>query len=133
MNKFKKTLHPIPEYWGRWEDRSRLLKYHPSQHGDEIIVAAYTNQVLSVQWSQPQCGWGILDHLWVRRHDEKPLTWRELQRVKNELVGKERVAVEVYPPVSQVVDCANIYHLWVFEEGFELPFGLHRVEEKEGV
>jgi hypothetical protein len=52
-----------------------------------------------------------------------------MQRIKNELAGPERVAVEVYPPVSQLVDHANMYHLWVFEAGFALPFGLHKPEE----
>jgi hypothetical protein len=51
-------------------------------------------------------------------------SWADMQRIKNELVGPERVAVEVFPPVSELVDQANIAHLWVLPEGFALPFSL---------
>ncbi len=62
----------------------------------------------------------------VRRHDEKPIrSWTDMQRVKNELMGPDRIAVEVYPKESQRVDVANIYHLWVLPDGMKLPFGLH--------
>lgn len=49
--------------------------------------------------------------------------WRVFQRIKNELVGEEFEAVEIYPPESQLVDTANQYHLWVLPEGMRLPFG----------
>jgi hypothetical protein len=38
--------------------------------------------------------------------------WRDLQRIKNELVGPECEAVELYPAESRLVDTANQYHLW---------------------
>lgn len=50
------------------------------------------------------------------RHD-----WREMQRVKTEILGPEWEAVELYPSEDRVVDCANQYHLWCFP--FRLPFG----------
>jgi hypothetical protein len=39
-------------------------------------------------------------------------SWRDMQRIKNDLLGEQWAAVEVYPPQSLVVDDANIYHLW---------------------
>lgn len=39
--------------------------------------------------------------------------------------GDTRIGVEVYPRDADLVDQANIYHLWVLPLGFELPFGLH--------
>jgi hypothetical protein len=50
------------------------------------------------------------------RHD-----WREIQRVKNELLGEDWEGIELYPAESRVVDTANQYHLWCFP--FVLPFG----------
>ena len=44
----------------------------------------------------------------------------------------DRVAVEVYPPESQLVDDADLYHLWVLPAGFELPFGLHGATASDG-
>ena len=63
-------------------------------------------------------------HLSIKRHDREAVhDWRHLQAIKNEVVGRERYAVEIYPPESKLVDTANQYHLWVFPAGFELPFG----------
>jgi hypothetical protein len=66
-----------------------------------------------------------MDHLWIRRHDGKMTnSWSELQRIKNELTHSERTAVQVYPKESQLVDEANMAHLWVYPENYNLPFRL---------
>ena len=51
------------------------------------------------------------------RHD-----WREFMRVKNELVGMEAEAAELYPAESRLVDNANQFHLWCII-GSRFPFG----------
>lgn len=64
-------------------------------------------------------------HVIVRRVDGAAIhKWPDLQRIKDELVGRDRVAVEVYPPAEQLVDRANLTHLWVYPVGHSLPFGL---------
>ena len=50
-------------------------------------------------------------------------TWREMQRIKNELAGQDATAIEVYPPQDQLVDEADMFHIWVLRG--RLPFGLH--------
>lgn len=40
------------------------------------------------------------------------ITWDELQEVKHQVGRGHRVAVEVYPPNDQVVNVANMRHLW---------------------
>lgn len=53
-------------------------------------------------------------HLCIRRHDGANRTnWREFQQIKNELVGPEHEAIELFPAESRLVDTANEYHLWV--------------------
>jgi hypothetical protein len=52
----------------------------------------------------------IKDHDRSARHD-----WRDLQRIKNELVGEEFEAIEIYPAESRLVDTCNQYHLYVFK------------------
>lgn len=52
------------------------------------------------------------------RHD-----WREMQRVKNEILGPEWEGMELYPAESRVVDTANQFHLWCLP--IPLPFGWH--------
>lgn len=60
-------------------------------------------------------------------------TWAEKQEIKNELFGTKRAAVEVYPSEDRLVDVMDVYHLWVFEKGFRLPFGIHPKEYQKAV
>jgi hypothetical protein len=60
----------------------------------------------------------------IRRQDRKAIRdWRHFQRIKNELCGPEREAIELFPAESRLVDGANQYHLWVFPEGQHVPIG----------
>lgn len=43
--------------------------------------------------------------------------WKHLQRIKNELVGAEREAVEIFPPESMVTSLDNEHHLFVTPVG----------------
>ena len=40
--------------------------------------------------------------------------WREFQRIKNEICGKDWVAYEIYPAESKAVDPSNAFFLWCF-------------------
>ena len=64
-------------------------------------------------------------HLDIRRRDAGDCkNWRELQQIKNEIVGPEHEAVELFPAESRLVDTANQYHLWVHVSAdFRFPFG----------
>jgi hypothetical protein len=71
------------------------------------------------------CG-AALVHLNIRRRDGKPIfrDWRHFQQIKNELVGPECEAVELYPAESRKVDTSNKYHLWcVTDSTFRFPVG----------
>lgn len=69
---------------------------------------------------------GKLQHAMISTASMTDVTWAEKQRIKNELFGRERTAIEVFPPVSELVDEAMAYHLWVFPPGTLLPFTLAR-------
>ena len=63
-------------------------------------------------------------HLSIKRRDKQPVrNWRDMQRIKNVLVGSEREACELYPAESRLVDTANQYHLFVLPPGMRFPFG----------
>lgn len=70
-----------------------------------------------------------LDHpfirLSIRRHDGGPCDrWDHLQQIKNEIVGAEFEAVELFPSEQRLVDTCNEYHLWVHSSpAFRFPFG----------
>jgi len=60
----------------------------------------------------------------IRHNDRRAVRdWRHFQRIKNEIAGMEREAIEIYPKESSLVDEANTYHLWVLDEKDTLPFG----------
>lgn len=118
---------PRPVEWGAWEWRNHLTK---PQHGGYILPpagmsACCLNQVYSVMFFVQETEWGHVDRLAIRRHDGGAVVpWADMQRIKNELLGAERLGIQVYPPESKLVDAANIYHLWVLPLGAELPFTL---------
>lgn len=66
-----------------------------------------------------------LVHLSIKQVDKGAVhDWRDLQRIKTELLGPEVEAVELYPAESRLIDTANQYHLWaVVTPGFRFPFG----------
>ena len=50
--------------------------------------------------------------------------WQDFQQIKNELVGAEYEAVELYPAESRLVDLADQYHLWASKDAmFRFPVG----------
>lgn len=73
----------------------------------------------------PGSGLPPMKHLSIKRLDKEAIhDWRDMQRIKNELVGPECEGCELYPAESRVVDTANQYHLWVFvTPGAGFPFG----------
>lgn len=50
----------------------------------------------------------------IRRRDGKAIfrDWRHFQWIKNQLIGAECEALELYPAESRLVDTSNKYHLW---------------------
>jgi hypothetical protein len=67
-----------------------------------------------------------LVHLNIRRRDGAPIIrdWRHLQLIKNQLLGEECEAVELYPAESRKVDTSNKYHLYGYQDAeFRFPFG----------
>jgi len=84
----------------------------------------WVNHTYQVQRKQLENG---LVHLNIRRRDGGPIMrdWRHFQQIKNELVGPECEAVELYPAESRLVDTANKYHLYcVNDPTFRFPFGM---------
>lgn len=92
---------------------------------DEIWVNS-RYQVNVRRGDAPESGSRIV-WLSIKRRDKQPPgpeRFRDFQRIKNELVGPEHEAVEIYPAESRMVDTSNQYHLWVFSDpAFRLPFG----------
>ena len=68
---------------------------------------------LTVQVCASLAPWGRTAHLKVRRRDgQDGISWDQLQQVKNDLLGEEVTAIEIYPAAYDLVDEAPIRHLW---------------------
>lgn len=87
-----------------------------------------TNKYVVSVYRKVKNGFNVrMTHLSIRRRDRAPIhDWRDLQIIKNQICGPEREAVELYPAESRLMDAANQYHLWVFDEPNKiLPLGFH--------
>ena len=59
----------------------------------------------------------------INNGDDYLCDWREFQQIKNDLCGEAYCGIEIYPPESRMVDTVNVFHLWVFPEGKDIPLG----------
>lgn len=71
---------------------------------------------------------GQVMHLSIKRIDRETIhDWRDLQTIKNMLVGPSCEAIEIYPAEDRLVDTANQYHLWVFTDPtYRIPLGFQK-------
>lgn len=59
----------------------------------------------------------------------RDIPWNVKQEIKNELFGKDRIAIEVFPTEKNLVDVQDVYHLWIMPKGFKMPFGIHPTKD----
>lgn len=54
----------------------------------------------------------------VHNHKRTPhVPWRHLQQIKNEVLGPDREAVQLFPAEDRLVDTANEYWIYVYPVG----------------
>lgn len=147
MTKFERAHVPpsevdrnIRDYVKEWEaGRHELRTAFPAETVEEArqkigayfmflnLDPIYRNNLYQVQTREFTIGegWGKMLHLSIKRIDRQPIhDWRDLQEIKNQLVGEEHEGVELYPAESRRVDSANQYHLWVMmDKEARFPFG----------
>lgn len=120
--------------WGEW-------KFKAVPHGiPGATIGGWTSQVREVRYNElysvlirpVSTEWGIVQHCCITTIKGWEPPWRDMQRIKNELFGEDRCAVEVMPPQLEVVDEADSFHIWVMPEGFRLPFTIAYGPERRG-
>lgn len=84
-------------------------------------------QVHVVRWPAAPPIMPAIVQLSIRRMDRQAARdWRHFQQIKNELVGPECEAIELYPAESRLVDTATQFHLWCVPDPlFRFPIGYH--------
>lgn len=135
-NLVESIMNADPERWEPFE-RTTVLRTDPvmvkvmqALDPECLNAECYVNNKYQVFVHKPAThaeGWPPMIHLSIKRLDKSHVhDWRDLQRIKNELVGKEHEALEIYPAESRLVDTANQYHLWVFASpDVRLPVGFN--------
>lgn len=109
--------------WGPWH---RVEDARPPRTTGWLseVHTVWKNHVFAVLVRTVQTACGPVQHAAIRNVSETDIPWAAMQRIKDEIFGPRRVAVEVFPPADELVDEANMYHLWILPEGFALPFTL---------
>lgn len=96
----------------------------------EAAHDVYLNDTYQVQVRRNNGDESGVQHVWlsIKRIDRESIhDWRDLQEIKNQLVGPECEFVELYPAESRKTDTANQYHLWGTDSTtLRLPFGFNQ-------
>ncbi len=89
---------PNPNILRVWRSSQFLVQEHPAP-----APAIVRLSILRSNGLKSDGGW------------QEDITWVELQRLKREAGYGDHDAVEVFPPDDDLVNVANIRHLWVLE------------------
>lgn len=108
---------PMPE-GSRWQKWSANPEHPLTPDGG---VCVWMSRVYIVQMIRHTMeSWWRLS---IRRIDNAEIRerWDELQHIKDELLGSDAMAVEVYPPLGDVVQDFPMRHLFIVPNDFMLP------------
>lgn len=96
-------MRPVArEQWPRDSDPSRVAVFVSQEFMAQVFAECPGSRVSVNRVQVGSSGW------------KAEISWDELQRVKREIGMGDAWAVEIYPPDSQVVNVANMRHLWVY-------------------
>lgn len=112
------VINATMAHYGVSEQRARAML-----EADRQCAEIWLNDLYQVEVRRDEQNAAVW--LNIRRVDGYPgREWRHFQQIKNELVGPECEAVELYPAESRLVDTSNKYHLWCCTDPtFRFPFG----------
>jgi hypothetical protein len=118
-------LHKSPDLFVR-EQRQRLREQIKEKF-PEITDKVLDSQENDETWGNDRYTVGVqyLDgnrdgfvELSVHNHNRTPhVPWRHMQQIKNEILGGDREAVQIFPAEDRLVDTANEFWLYVYPTG----------------
>lgn len=111
-------------YWGAWQMTSLPRGPAGAIGWLRDVRLVHVNDLYAVLERPVETRWGEVRHLAIRTASNLEPPWRDKQRIKNELFGVDAIALEVMPAMDELVDEADMYHIWVMPAGFEMPFTL---------
>ncbi len=85
---------------------------------------AWYQVVLRVRPPVPPAVEVPIAQLSIKRWDrEQVFEWRDLQRIKDDILGTGIEAMQLFPASDRIVDTANQYHLWALPIGMTFGVG----------
>ena len=110
MNKFERIDNT--EQYKINVEKANTGKYYEANPTEEVW--ANDKYVVHVRKDLEAMG-QLMTHLSIRNTENTAIRdWRDMQYIKNELVGDENEGFELFPKESRLVDTANQFHIWVF-------------------
>lgn len=106
--------------WGEWKKREighGPICFGPTFGGD----FHFENNLFSIYGGEINFEAGLFVHLFIIKKGGGEPRWRDKQRIKNELFGCDRVALEIMPRQDEIVGRADAYHIWIAPPNFKLP------------
>ncbi len=129
MELFRRVKTEVPT----WRELMTVSGY-PEQRAKEEVKNLEKHQIwanniyqVNIGYADPKDTGGVgFAHLIIRRLDKRPIhSWSHFQAIKNELIGPECEAVEMYPAEKHLIDAKEHYHLWAFtspDQSFGIGF-----------
>ncbi len=143
MRKWKETISPkqlnqiANVYHGQWmPDMDRCWMSDDGYQVTSRIIFTEWGKVEHAAISYHPDGFGNNDNLEdainnLSTDGSHDIPWKIKQEIKNELFGKDKIAIEVFPKDSNLVDITDTYHLWILPKGFKVPFGIHTTKDPQ--
>lgn len=95
---------------------------------NDIYIVQVLRNITVPGWKEKNGKELLVTEISIKRKDKEAITdWRHFQWIKNQLVGEQNEGVEIYPAEERLVDTANQYHIWVFQDNrFRFLFGFFK-------
>lgn len=127
-NNLRYPAHLVAVPRDQWPDMSRS----PYHTGSIVLACFRSRSFLLCVWLEPNG----FERLSINRAewDERQrrfrddISWDDIQRLKAQAGYADRWAVEIFPSDDQVVNVANMRHVWLLDEAPRYAW-LHRTQE----
>lgn len=109
INLTKEQLH---EDWGHKASKETINRLYEQMKRETLYKSEHYQ--VAIDKTPPHGLPGLIVwHLSIKRNDKEPiLDWRDMQDIKNKLIGPEHEMVQLFPAESRLVDSANQYHFF---------------------
>ncbi len=113
--KYRDHFQDVPkDSWpARWPTQNRAVQYRILRNNQFLVQLFRESGIIRMTVNRTR--------LKSAGRWEDGITWDELQKIKSQVGFGDFDAVEIYPKDSDVVDVANMRHLWILTKD-SLPF-----------